>query len=465
MQERIQKIISAAGITSRRAAETLITEGRVRVNGKVVTELGAKADANEDHIKVDGKLINPKQPKTYIMLNKPSGYVTTMSDPEGRATVQDLLKGIKVRVYPVGRLDYNTEGMLLLTNDGDFAHLVTHPSHELPKVYLVKVKGVLSDEALTRLEQGVFLKDGKTFPARIRKLRKEEANSWLEVTIHEGKKRQVRRMMDHVGHTVIKLKRVKTGNLVIGELELGKYRHLTLDEVQGLKELAAGGVEQKPLVRERKVERPIVKPQVIPAKREGIRSEAGPYRPDSRGQRPEARSSRPDVRGRRTDARPQRPDVRGPRAGARPYSPDSRGQRPGARPSRPDVRGQRTDARPQRPDVRGPRTGAGPYRSDSRGQRPEFRPSRPDVRGQRTDARPQRPDVRGPRAGARPYSPDSRGQRPGPRPSRPEAGGQRKDTRSSRPDVRGTGAEVRPRRTGRPQLKSKSTQRPRRPQR
>src|SRR5512146_3081314 len=208
MLERIQKIISAAGIASRRAAEQLILDGRVRVNGQVVTELGSKADAAKTHIKVDGKLINPHQPLTYLMLNKPSGYVTTMSDPEGRPTVQDLLKGVKTRVYPVGRLDYNTEGLLLLTNDGDFAHLITHPKHEFPKTYLAKVKGVMDERQIEMLEQGMFLKDGKTAPAHVKKIRKEEAKSWVEITIHEGRKRQVRRMFDHIGRSVIKLKRV-----------------------------------------------------------------------------------------------------------------------------------------------------------------------------------------------------------------------------------------------------------------
>ncbi len=238
MEERLQKIISAAGVASRRSAEQLIVEGRVRVNGKVVTELGAKADANNDHIKVDGKLINPKQPRTYIMLNKPAGYVTTMSDPEGRPTVQDLLKGIKTRVYPVGRLDYNTEGLLLMTNDGDFAHLITHPKHEFPKTYLAKVKGVLDDRAIEMLEKGIFLQDGKTAPAKVKKIRKEEMNSWVEITIHEGRKRQVRRMFDHVGRSVIKLKRIRTGGLSLGDLPEGRFRHLTLDEVKTLRETA-----------------------------------------------------------------------------------------------------------------------------------------------------------------------------------------------------------------------------------
>jgi 23S rRNA pseudouridine2605 synthase len=246
MLERIQKIISAAGVTSRRAAEELIAEGRVRVNGQVVTELGAKADADKDHIKVDGKLINPHQPKTYIMLNKPAGFVTTMSDPEGRPTAQDLLKGVKVRVYPVGRLDYNTEGMLIMTNDGDFAHLVTHPKHELPKTYLAKLKGVLDEKQIEMIETGLFLDDGKTAPAKLRKIRKEEANSWVELTITEGRKRQVRRMFDRVGRSVIKLKRTKTGNLVLGDLPEGTFRYLTPIEVKGLMDLSQK-TEVKPL--------------------------------------------------------------------------------------------------------------------------------------------------------------------------------------------------------------------------
>jgi 23S rRNA pseudouridine2605 synthase len=238
MLERIQKIIAAAGVTSRRAAEELIAEGRVRVNGQVVTEAGTKADASKDHIKVDGKLINPQQPKVYVMLNKPAGYVTTMSDPEGRHTVQDLLKGIKARVYPVGRLDYNTEGMLILTNDGDFAHLITHPKHEFPKTYLAKVKGVLEESQISSLEQGIYLDDGKTAPAKLKKVRKEEANSWLEITIHEGRKRQVRRMFDRVGHSVIRLKRIRTGGMALGGLPEGAFRYLTPSEVRGLQEMA-----------------------------------------------------------------------------------------------------------------------------------------------------------------------------------------------------------------------------------
>jgi 23S rRNA pseudouridine2605 synthase len=326
MEERIQKIISAAGVTSRRAAEDLILEGRVRVNGKVVTELGSKADPEKDHIKVDGKLINPQQPKAYIVLNKPVGYVTTMSDPEGRQTVQDLLKGVKVRVYPVGRLDYNTEGLLLLTNDGDFAHLITHPKYELPKTYLVKIKGVLNDEAINRLESGIFLTDGKTAPARVKRLRKEEANSWVEITIHEGKKRQVRRMIDHVGNSVIRLKRVRVGNLPLGNLPPGSYRHMTPEEVTMLRDMAEGKLremrEEAPTrrrveadMRGRVTTGPVarVQGQGKTEMREAAGQVRGRVEAETRGRGEERRVTRDE--GRETKSRPE--GVRGKVSGTR----------------------------------------------------------------------------------------------------------------------------------------------------
>jgi pseudouridine synthase len=238
MQERIQKIIARAGVTSRRKAEELILQGRVTVNGKMVTELGSKADAEKDHIKVDGKLILPKQPQVYLMLNKPRGYVTTLSDPEGRPTVLDLLKGVRHRVFPVGRLDYDTEGLLLLTNDGDLAHAMMHPSYEVPKTYLAKVKGFLPDDAIKRLERGVALPDGKTAPSRIKKIRKTQENSWVEVTLREGKKRQVRRMLEGTGHPVLKLKRIRYAFLGLAGLLPGQYRYLTPQEIKRLKSLA-----------------------------------------------------------------------------------------------------------------------------------------------------------------------------------------------------------------------------------
>jgi 23S rRNA pseudouridine2605 synthase len=407
MEERIQKIISAAGVTSRRAAEQLITEGRVKVNGKVVTELGSKADAAKDHIKVDGKLINPKQPMTYIMLNKPAGFVTTMSDPEGRPTVEHLLKGVKTRVYPVGRLDYNTEGLLLLTNDGDFAHLITHPKHEFPKTYLAKLKGVLEDGMIDMLERGVFLQDGKTAPAKIRKIRKEEANSWVEITIHEGRKRQVRRMFDHVGRSVIKLKRTKTGTLSLGDLPEGSFRHLTLDEVNALRATAMKTDESgqqvrvyKPVIKEARTEE-VARPRPMAAgrvarsgamqdTREGLRknqrarpglvarprpSEAG--RSEHRavsttrgiaGRRPETR--KPAFEGSRsswTGRKPMPAERRERAAGPGPRT--NRAYGASARPStgRPST-GRPSTGRPStgRPTTGRPATGAGTWKSENR---------------------------------------------------------------------------------------------------
>ncbi len=333
MLERLQKIISAAGVTSRRAAEELISEGRVRLNGKVVTELGTKADASRDHIKVDGKLINPRQQPTYIMLNKPAGFVTTMSDPEGRPTVQDLLKGVRTRVYPVGRLDFNTEGLLLLTNDGDFAHLITHPKHEFPKTYLAKVKGVLDDRQIEMLEKGMFLQDGKTAPAKVKKIRKEEMNSWVEITIYEGRKRQVRRMFDHVGRSVIKLKRTMTGGLSLGDLPEGRFRHLTPDEVRALKETARKADDGSPRTGVYEAEvmaRKQNKPRITPRAEEGVaRRSAGERRPRTRVRtqrsgKKMANFGLRDERGRKPDA--ERKTVRAPWPSG--GSGDARGRRP-----------------------------------------------------------------------------------------------------------------------------------------
>jgi 23S rRNA pseudouridine2605 synthase len=310
MLERLQKIISAAGIASRRAAEDIIIEGRVRVNGKVVSELGSKADPGKDHIKVDGKLINPRQPQTYIMLNKPAGYITTMSDPEKRPTVQDFMKGVRTRVYPVGRLDYNTEGMLLLTNDGDFAHLITHPSHELPKTYLVKVKGQLDDATLEKLAKGIYLDDGKTAPARVRKVRREEANSWIEIAIYEGRKRQVRRMMDRVGHSVIRLKRVKIGPISLGDLPMGAYRHLTSDEVKTLQATAIDDKSQKPGVRS---EKPGVR-----SRKPGVRNQksgVGSRKPEARSEKAGVRSEKPGISSQESGVRSRKPGIRSRKPG------------------------------------------------------------------------------------------------------------------------------------------------------
>jgi 23S rRNA pseudouridine2605 synthase len=233
-EKRLQKILSETGITSRRKAEDLILEGRVAVNGRIAT-LGMKADPSKDHVKVDGKLIIRPEPKVYIVFNKPRNVVTSLHDPEGRPTVKDFLRGMKYRVYPVGRLDYDSEGLLLLTNDGDFAHMVLHPSKKIPKTYLIKVKGVPEDIKVEKLKTGVKLEDGMTAPAKVKKIRMTENNAWLEMTIHEGRKRQIRRMLEKIGHPVLKLKRIRINGIVMGKLETGGYRYLTLEEMNRIK--------------------------------------------------------------------------------------------------------------------------------------------------------------------------------------------------------------------------------------
>lgn len=237
MEKRLQKILSEVGITSRRKAEELISEGRVIVNGKVAV-IGTKADISRDYIKVDGKLITGPEKETrkvYIMINKPKGVVTTLSDPEGRPTVKDFLKGVKYRIFPVGRLDYDSEGLLLLTNDGDFANAVLHPSQHISKTYLVKIKGIIGDRAIEKLKHGVRLEEGITFPAQVKRVRPSEKNSWIEITIYEGKKRQVRRMLECVGHPVIALRRVGINGLKLKRLKTGEIRYLTYGELQRIR--------------------------------------------------------------------------------------------------------------------------------------------------------------------------------------------------------------------------------------
>ena len=231
----MQKILAEMGIASRRRAEEMIAEGRLRVNGKVAV-LGTKADPGRDHIKLDGKLLTGRaENKVYYMMNKPVNVMTTLEDPQGRPTVGDFMARIKMRVYPVGRLDFDSEGLLLLTNDGELTHAILHPSKKIPKTYKVKIKGLLDDKDIARLRGGMHLADGKTAPARVRKLRKLKENSWVEMTITEGRKRQVRRMFDHVGHSVLKLIRVKVGRVDLGPLPPGEIRSLTPDELESLK--------------------------------------------------------------------------------------------------------------------------------------------------------------------------------------------------------------------------------------
>ena len=243
MQVRLQKILSTAGVASRRAAEKLIVEGRVSVNGQTVRELGSKADPQTDEIRVDDRRIKGAQPLRYFLLNKPAGYVTTRSDPERRPTVLDLLKGVREYVYPVGRLDYDSEGLLILTNDGDLAATLTHPRHEVDRVYEAQVLGLPDAHDLDRLARGIVIERRRTAPARVELVgdprRQQGPTSLLRITIHEGRSRQVRNMCDAIGHPVTELRRVAIGPIRDARLKAGQWRELTEQEVERLRTSAA----------------------------------------------------------------------------------------------------------------------------------------------------------------------------------------------------------------------------------
>jgi 23S rRNA pseudouridine2605 synthase len=235
MEQRLQKLIAAAGIASRRHAEELITAGRVTVNGEVVKELGSKADPDKDHIKVNGKLINPQlkaREKVYVLLSKPKGYLSSVSDPEGRPLVTELLPPSLGKLHPVGRLDFNTEGLLLLTNDGEFTNFVTAARNRVQKVYEVKVKGVPTESGIQRLRRGITLEDGtRTAPAKIELLNETQTNAWYEVSLHQGRNQQVRRMFELIGHSVLRLRRTRIGFLNDENLKPGYWRFLAPAEV------------------------------------------------------------------------------------------------------------------------------------------------------------------------------------------------------------------------------------------
>jgi len=239
VEERLQKVLANAGVASRRKCEELITAGKVTVNGKVVTELGAKADPAVDTITVSGKAIK-KEAKIYLMFNKPKGVITSVSDPKGRSVVIDYLKEVKERLYPVGRLDYDSEGLLLLTNDGDLAHKLTHPSHRVPKTYHATVERVPHGNALEKLAKGIKLDDGMTAPAEVeyQDIDPEGKYATIAITIYEGRNRQVRRMFEAIRHPVTRLKRISFGGLYLDNLQRGKHRKLTAEELGKLREIA-----------------------------------------------------------------------------------------------------------------------------------------------------------------------------------------------------------------------------------
>ncbi|HOA54980.1 MAG: pseudouridine synthase [Acetivibrionales bacterium] len=231
---RLQKYLADAGVSSRRKCEELISQGRVQVNGRIVTEPGTKVEGTEE-IRVDGKKVEPAKRKIYILLNKPVGYISSVRDQFSRKTVIDLVSGIKERIYPVGRLDYDTSGLIILTNDGEFANMLMHPRHEAEKVYRAEVEGMLGADDINRLEKGIDIGGYVTAPASVRVIDKTKKRSVVEISIHEGKNRQVRRMFESIGHPVLKLKRTAIGGITVGTLEEGKWRYLTKTEVEDLK--------------------------------------------------------------------------------------------------------------------------------------------------------------------------------------------------------------------------------------
>lgn len=237
---RLQKFLALCGVSSRRGAEELIKQGRICVNGVIVTEMGVQVDEENDRVTFDGSPVKPESKMIYVLLNKPVGYVTTVSDDKGRDTVMDLVADIPVRIYPVGRLDYDTEGLLLMTNDGDLTYRITHPKNNVEKTYVAEVTGNISMNTLNALRNGVYLDGTKTAPAKVEVIGATRYGTKLEITIHEGKNRQVRRMFEGVGCIVKKLKRTKEGGLILGHVPLGHWRKLTESEVNMLKKIGTG---------------------------------------------------------------------------------------------------------------------------------------------------------------------------------------------------------------------------------
>lgn len=248
---RLQKYLASCGVASRRGAEALIKQGRIRVNGIVVTEMGVQIDEENDRVEFDGQPVRPEKKMVYIMLNKPAGFVTTVSDDKGRDTVMSLVSDIPVRIYPIGRLDYDTEGLLLMTNDGDLTYRITHPKNNVEKTYVAEVTGNVTMNTLTQLRNGVYLDGVRTHPAKVEVIGATQLGTKLEITIHEGKNRQVRRMFESVGCIVKKLKRTREAGLILGHLPLGRWRKLTESEINMLKKIGTGKKSSAEMSRQR----------------------------------------------------------------------------------------------------------------------------------------------------------------------------------------------------------------------
>ena len=429
MEERLQKIISRAGVTSRRAAEELISSGRVRVNGRVVTELGQKADPQRDKIEVDGKRLVPEQP-AYIVLHKPRDVVSTLRDPEGRQTVAELVRGADLRLYPVGRLDYATSGVLLMTNDGEFANAMLHPRGGVPKTYVAKVRGVMSDDDLDPWRKGVQLEDGRTLPAEARILRHEEDKTWIELTLREGRNQQIRRMGEATGWPILRLARLSFAGVTSEGIRPGEWRHLTHDELIEIRK--EFGVPKR--VR-----------GVVTGGGGGhvATKRAGARRPVTSAPRAEGGAG---GRGPRRDARPTREEPTRGRRGAE-AGPRAEGDRGGW--------GARRDARPTREEpTTGWRGAPGPRAEGGPGGRGPRKDARPEVdeptRGRRGGPGPRAeggPGGRGPRRDARPDVDEStRGRRGAPGPGRERGGWGREEKaadRSAGPAARDRGVRDR----------------------
>ncbi len=243
---RLQKALAGAGVASRRVSEGLIREGRVSVNGQVVTALGVKVDLERDEVAVDGQPLRRRSELVHVMLNKPAGVITTARDPQGRTTVLHLVAGVGTRLFPVGRLDADTEGLLLLTNDGELAHRLLHPRFHVPKTYVAEVRGAIPEAVLTRLAKGIALEDGVTAPAEVRLIRRGRGTSVVELTLREGRKRQVKRMLAAVGYPVTALRRVAFGPLILGDLPVGAWRPLTREELEALGRAVPAGNHNLP---------------------------------------------------------------------------------------------------------------------------------------------------------------------------------------------------------------------------
>lgn len=239
MQIRLNKFLAQAGVASRREVDKMIAEGRIKVNGQVVQVLGYKIDDEKDRVEVEGRRVEREEGLIYLMLNKPPGYLVTLKDNFQRPTIQQLLPSLRKRVFPVGRLDYDSSGLLLMMNDGELAYRLTHPRFKVPKAYLVKVKGEPDPSEVTRLEKGIFLDGKKTAPAKIAQIRGDPKKSLFKIEIYEGRKREVKRMFQAIGHKVLQLQRTNFGGLKLGSLKAGKWRYLTRKEIDTLKKLAA----------------------------------------------------------------------------------------------------------------------------------------------------------------------------------------------------------------------------------